>query len=469
MAEGHQNEASEIARFLKKLRSNEFRQTVEDWAQDVLNTAEAACGGVLGEGFEHYVDQWPASLDLGYQHYGHGFPEQIFSEAVDGLASPPIITVEELSGAFEVHLQESDQRIYGDFDSLYECFPDYVSVRILADRKSRVYELCEVRDLSDSRLPQDLQFALNIGKALGRAEILGTAPEIPQPEGQSQSTPAVGAEDEFTLWRGNGLKLTAEIHYSGSLRSLSQNRELPARGSLTGQISGRISEKAAAGVADDLIPCIRSALHSVALLRPSSRAMAIAGYTELNFDELRDCWPFIVACASLVFLAATKKDTMKRRFSNAVRLLSEADRQTSDAVKLALSVTALEALLGKKGSEIAGNLADGIAVLLEPDPSHRAAASEFVKKLYDARSRVLHGDSVDDAGVPVEAARTLAAGCLYGLCFRDGLRHRLGDDPDAPEALLAELRREKWAPTNLGGVPVIAAVRQLWGVSQPAE
>jgi hypothetical protein len=55
---------------------------------------------------------------------------------------------------------------------------------------------------------------------------------------------------------------------------------------------------------------------------------------------------FIRRCLDAYFSRPSKKDSMERRIRNAASLLIESDTQTNDAVGLALSVAAIEALLG---------------------------------------------------------------------------------------------------------------------------
>src|SRR5207244_2363013 len=107
----------------------------------------------------------------------------------------------------------------------------------------------------------------------------------------------------------------------------------------------------------------------------------------------------------------------------------------SDAIGMALNVTAIEALLGESGGEITHKLADAVAVLLEPWPEFRAHAAALMVECYKARSKVLHGDSLE-ASVERKNARLLAAGVLAAVINRREFMRSNGDPADSPEKLL---------------------------------
>jgi hypothetical protein len=91
----------------------------------------------------------------------------------------------------------------------------------------------------------------------------------------------------------------------------------------------------------------------------------------------------------------TKKDSIARRLTTAVRLLRQADMQAANGVGLALSVAAVEAMLCRKGTDLANLFAENAATLLEPEPRFRADAVRWCKNLYGLRSDVFHGNALD--------------------------------------------------------------------------
>jgi hypothetical protein len=157
----------------------------------------------------------------------------------------------------------------------------------------------------------------------------------------------------------------------------------------------------------------------------------------------------------------TKKDSIQRRIHNAVCLLIESDNQPNNAVGLALSMTAVEALLGEKGEGIAAKLADNVAALLEPDLTQRHNATKFVTDLYNnVRSPALHGELVEtESGARVNT-RHLAAAVLSGMISLR-IQSRSGLEPETPQELLQELRKSRFSQGQPLGVEEYN-IRGLW-------
>ncbi|MCH8967786.1 MAG: hypothetical protein IIA66_01565 [Planctomycetes bacterium] len=188
---------------------------------------------------------------------------------------------------------------------------------------------------------------------------------------------------------------------------------------------------------------------------------------KLVFDEtgmkFAGCYKLIPDCLAAYFsdTPQKKKDSMDRRIRNAVHLLVEADRQEHDAVGLALCMSAAEALIGKKGPEIAGMIADSAATILEPELARRAAAVAKIKKLYNARSMLLHGSSVAGEPRARQEARLLASSLLIAMLERRKFVAAAGFDPETPDDLQREIQKLKFKPGQLTGVSDLA-VRSLW-------
>jgi hypothetical protein len=439
---------------ISALSQPKVRKGLEEWCREVMNLANAVCCDALGEEFENLKDNWPDSLQFSLGQSVEGPAEWLFNEAIKKLPTPAIVTSQELSDALEVYLEEADSRLLGDFDALYECFLDHVRYRILKSYRSAEIPLCLVRIDDD----QHGLWLFESGMAIGHAQALGTQPDLPSKPDSTEETPSL------TLWTHEDLKLEASIPQTGALRG-NQSRSEP----LVTRFTGRLSGGAAKTLIDDLIPVVRALLDSIFLIRPDTRQPNQLGLPKLRLQDVAEDRTFVTSCTSLLYRSWDKKDTMPRRFLNAVRLLAEADRQTLPAIRLALSVTAIEALLGKKGPDLSASLADFIPILLEPDASERGKASTFVKRIYDARSRTLHGDHLNAESREATDARTLAAGCLYGLWFRSDFQRRMGETPDTPDALLKELKDLRWAGCVPDGVPDLPLVRALWKDNSPRK
>ena len=236
--------------------------------------------------------------------------------------------------------------------------------------------------------------------------------------------------------------------------------------SVWASIDGQCSPAAMAEIVSEVRPLLSSLFATVWCLLGDVRREALwyYGYRSHKIDEddrPHNFW-LIPACLEAYFAEPTTKDSIDRRIRNAVALLSEADRQASHAVGLALAVAAMEALVGRKGEGIVSSIADNVAALLEPDLDRRADAVEFSKRIYDLRSRVMHGEAIESERAVLGQARLLASGLLKAMLERRATMRRLGEEPETPEDLLREMKRGRFAAGLPGGVTESIA-RTLWG------
>ena len=123
-------------------------------------------------------------------------------------------------------------------------------------------------------------------------------------------------------------------------------------------------------------------------------------------------------------------------------------------------MTAIEALLGKNRDSIAKTISENASTLLEPDLDHRRKAENFVRKLYDTRSRVLHGDEVGGTLFTRRDARLLASAALFAITRKRDTRRRDGE-PTKLEHLFEELSEQKYKSGLIEGVCELP-VRHLW-------
>lgn len=436
---------------IRRLQEPAFRNGIREWSMGVLSHAEGLCCDDHHDDplLDQYKDDWQSSLDCAMDVEERS--KTGFDETVAALARPPVVTPEELLAAFSVYLDANDSRFWGDgFDELYAGFLDHVRLRLLVNRSSPPLELCQFDERGTEKTEE----------ARRRPELPGDAAELPpeaEPPGQDPVLMTM-----MTIWSKNGLLLKG----TGIQETIDLGAGTYLAPIMLGRLTGCMSEGALSAISDELIPAVRAILRSVAVLRAPegwSFRFDASRLPVLRLSELLDYRAFIVASASLIYPAFGKKDkTMGPRFSNAIRLLVQADQQTSPAVAIALFVAAIEALLGKKGPDIGSSLAGSIAVLLEPEAARRNDASKFVKELYDMRSRTLHGEQIDAGASWRERARTLAAACLYGLWFRNDFKARLDEDVDNPDALLEELKGLIFVGKPPDGVPEVPAARRLW-------
>jgi len=159
----------------------------------------------------------------------------------------------------------------------------------------------------------------------------------------------------------------------------------------------------------------------------------------------------------------SKKDTFDRRIRNALTLLVESDAQSNNAVAMALSVAAIEALLGERKNGITEIISTRVGVLLEPNRDLRQDAKGFTKKVYDDRSGCLHGEIIDGQNDMRIKTRHLAAGVLNAVLGRMKFMKRLDPmrpKPETPQELFEEIEKLEYK----GIVPGIEEcnVRAYW-------
>lgn len=244
---------------------------------------------------------------------------------------------------------------------------------------------------------------------------------------------------------------------------------------LHAHVIGRISQQARSNLTSELTRVLPSVIRSMTVVQKaptwaSEDAFLIECKCRLPVISLAILVKnihFLRHCLDAYFSRPCKKDSMDRRIRNAVSLLVESDTQTNDAVGFALSVAAIEALLGERGEGLTERLSGNLAVLLEPDLGMRTRATAFFKGLYDRRSAALHGRELDDMSEHRHNGRRVAAGVLYGVVNRQGFLRRLGDDgPETPEGLLRDLRNCHWSAGPPMGIPELP-ITELWRESEP--
>lgn len=151
-----------------------------------------------------------------------------------------------------------------------------------------------------------------------------------------------------------------------------------------------------------------------------------------------------------------QKDTIDRRLANALQLWCLADGQSRPGLRLSLAIASLEALLGQKAEGVSRLLGERIAVLLCRDIRQRLRVAEYVRKtLYDHRSSVLHGRSLEDAlsSHHVENALRLAALAYRAVWETYHFRRSYEDPLESAEDLFKMLESKKWSGERVDGVP----------------
>jgi len=148
-----------------------------------------------------------------------------------------------------------------------------------------------------------------------------------------------------------------------------------------------------------------------------------------------------------------KKNSMQPRLRNAIQLIAEADEQRHPATHVALCFAAIESLLCTSSQAITDRISRRAATLLAPESDRRAGAIKQIKKLYDERSKLVHGERIDLKQARSRTqSRLLAAGCLRAILEWRQCRRRLGLDEDDEQLFFDQLEDAETTGRRVVGV-----------------
>jgi len=247
---------------------------------------------------------------LGTCNYPEGAVRIMWGEVLEKCDRPHIITAEELTDALFSLLP---REIMSAEEVIGEAYPAFLNrVRsLLTHRGSRSFAITELSFMAaeDLAVAAECRDEIWSGKGVS-VSVSGT--------GCSDIDPEIGAHDIFF------------------------RRDL-----LYARIWGRISPGALETLADELKGVIRSLIRSVAAaagrdtdLRTLPVFPTILPYA--GVEPVTDEAGFLRMCLDSYFAKpSSKKDSLERRIRNAIALLVEADTQATDAVGIALAVTAV--------------------------------------------------------------------------------------------------------------------------------
>ena len=407
---------------------------------------------------------------------------EIMNEVFSELEVPHVITSDEIANlCFQLYGIEDGGLLGRDtLDALYWGFLATLENEVLWWRRTALFPIA--RTPKDSHHPAR-EAGFWEGVAIGIQVMQQESGQ--QGDGGTKRTESSRAEagEPRPLWERNGIRV---VPVGWGVASDGHDGHI-----WYAQIRGRISPEALRNMEQEMRHLVPCAIRSIAILHElgSAEPEPLDALTEIPFkreeEDARGCaWAtprsallptvstslllarrdFIRTCLDAYYTrAGGKKDTFDRRIRNAVILLAESDQQRNEAVDLALSVAAMEALLGQRGPELALRLATNVATLLEPDLNVRGQAREFVQNLYDLRSRALHGDQVQGEAQVRSNARALAAAVLVAVVSRRDFLSRGGFDAESPADLLRELEQGHFREGRTVGVDDAAySVRRFW-------
>ena len=251
--------------------------------------------------------------------------------------------------------------------------------------------------------------------------------------------------EKWEYWAGHWTRNVVDHGESASERQL---ESAPFQGE-TYSIQAQATGKCTARAMEDFVGAVQGV---ASVVEKSYRLTA----REDALVEAKDAFPALRRCLNVSFGRAGigRRDNHDRRLSNAVNLLREASRHANGAVSLALACAAMEALLSSKNDgNISEELGRNIATLLVPDGWDRLPCKKYVKKLYDTRSRVLHGTKVhlEDQRDRTKALQ-LAFAVLRAILEWRAYSERTGTDQKVEE-FFDELEQAQFAGKGFVGVP----------------
>lgn len=441
--------STQVMHLLAKLRETAFRKNVLLTCEEVISAATAYFQGKSNDPtLDYAIDDWQAALQLGETVCFVSSLGKMFDRPFESLSSPKIIRPDELWDAFEVYLRPCSSIS----EETYDAFLDHVEHRLLASRKSKSFALCDLSFPEGTYKSDNIVRGLVHGILITRAEILRNVSE----EEIKKSRDALFKDEAEVSLESLGCIGEFEIYFSGlrferTERGLRRpDAEKQVTGTLQVELSGRCSECAMETLVREIKPLAESHFVSVKSLESKLTVEIFDKYRLFGMEGIR-----------LAILNTSNKDSFDRRIANAVRLLAEADKQTSDPVGLALCVAAIDALLGRKGAEMTNKLADFAAGLLEPDVIRRRRAADYVVDLYDKRSRVLHGDRLEGNAELRDDARRLAAGVLFGVWSYKSFFERFYDTTPAPDEFFKKMR-EDFVKAGLPDGVLELPIKKLW-------
>ena len=437
------NMADEIIELLKnkKLRT-EVVQTMKD-VYSYAGTLHDNPTDEMNENLENPETSlwdeawWRAEIQGNCERIGQAFQKYV----IDKMSGPPRITLDDIAGGF-ILLAKTTECTYPDPDSenVYTIFLSFVENCLLSQKRSSIFEICRCPTLN--RRLEWFFAGEKFGKShteVEKAEALGALESILK---------------ERLLWsRDNGI----------TVRCVG-DREVDNWYHVSAEFDGHMSRAAFEKLQSEMPRLLLSIIRSVSLLVPCENAIPLIPTSDLptlNERTLPDQKLLIHSCLDAFYSKPTTKDSIDRRIRNAVHLLMESDAHSNDAIGLALSITAIEALLGQERMEIAEKISVDVAALLEPDLNWRSKAAKFVKGMYNQRSDALHGRKIEGERYFRIAARHLTAGVLRGIISRRDFMQRGGFDLETPQDLLKDLREGRFKPGQPMGVDE-SNVRKWW-------
>ena len=231
---------------------------------------------------------------------------------------------------------------------------------------------------------------------------------------------------------------------------------------LRAEIRGYFSKDAAAPARAEASRVLRALLRLRSDLDAvDERPIDPAQLTRIPADRLPDMLVLVQKWLGSFYGTKPDRKSLDKRVLNAIELIVEADHQHRDAIALPLLCAAMEALVARGSQGVTETLAEAGATLLEPDAPARVHAVKFIKGLYGARSRVIHGDTLEVEPRSRNHARTLCAHLLQAVVDWRDFQQRCNGNTDA-DTFLDELQQARLTGKSLITARESLIIRRLW-------
>ncbi len=187
-------------------------------------------------------------------------------------------------------------------------------------------------------------------------------------------------------------------------------------------------------------------------------AQLVPGAPEAPADEVRAItsrlYGFVTWLIGSFYTRPPKKgDAIPgKRVRNAMFLLMAGDGADNYAIGISLFYSALEALVCNKPAGIADELSSHVATLLQPDRHAREDVIRAVKRGYNDRSRLLHGERIEVERERAFEARVIASGVLYAMWEWYECMTRLDPENATAEQFIGQLRSASVSGSTMTGV-----------------
>ncbi|HMO84810.1 MAG TPA: HEPN domain-containing protein [Lacipirellulaceae bacterium] len=266
---------------------------------------------------------------------------------------------------------------------------------------------------------------------------------------------------ELRLWESEaGLRISIVNPYVGIATPENYREDEPEEEQTSeehfGSITGFATEAAIKRAHDEIVSVIGSILITVKESYTTKRRLSTD--VPLSFLIKGHGRQVFSRCVSAFWHRSQPHDGRKAsimdRLRNAIILLSYADQAGAEPVAILLSFAAIESIVCEK-DELSVNkqISRHVATLfVQNHPERRKHCERIVNKLYDKRSQIAHGNSLDVTRDDVVRIRRIAAGVVSATVSWLDMQEKVGGDTQW-KAFMDEINAATRGGKQVVGVP----------------